>query len=203
MALRVRRLPCEYQFRGRRRHQGPAGRADHWQARDRAWLHFDHRHYSRQRRPAEAARRRRAPRMDRDAWLEEEKLFAVQSVSGSHCQCAAERLALPCRLALPIHLRRWAGALLLPAARLSWRAPGRVHKSRSEARVPDGKNLRSALHDQLRPPDLLHRSLARPANFEHDAWRHGWSCEYPALSSIQVVSTWVEAPPRVRRRLVW
>ena len=56
---------------------------------------------------------------------QEDQLRAVRQVSGGHCPGRAQRLALPRRLALPLHLRRRPGALLLPAARLSRRALSR------------------------------------------------------------------------------
>ena len=51
--------------------------------------------------------------------LRKEELLALQPLSGSHRQGPAQRLALPRRLALPLHLRGRPGALLLAAARLS------------------------------------------------------------------------------------
>ena len=60
----------------------------------------------------------------------EEKLFALQQVSGSDRQCGAERLALPRRLTFSVRLRGWAGALLLPTARLPGSSAGAIHQSR-------------------------------------------------------------------------
>ncbi len=51
--------------------------------------------------------------------LDEAALFALQLVPGQHRERQAERLALPRRRSLSLHLRRRAGALLLAAARLS------------------------------------------------------------------------------------
>ena len=79
-------------------------------------------------------------------------------------QGRAERLALPRGLALPLHLRGRAGALLLAAARLSGRSDGRVHDGGREAGVSDGEELRAELHHRLRAPDQPHRPLARAAD---------------------------------------
>ncbi len=81
-------------------------------------------------------------------------------------------LALPGRVALPVYLRRRAGALLLAAARLSRRAAGRVHHGGREAGVSDREELLAQLHHRLRPQDQLHRPLARAAD-EHDFARRG------------------------------
>ena len=58
---------------------------------------------------------------------EEDELRAVRQVSGGDCARAAEQLAVPGGVALPLHLRRRAGALLLAAARISGGADGGVH----------------------------------------------------------------------------
>ena len=95
---------------------------------------------------------------------QEDQLRAVRQVPGSHCAGPRQRLALPRRLALPVHLRRRPGALLLAAARIPRHAAGRIHARRGEAGVCYGEELRAELHHRLRPPDQLHRSLARAAN---------------------------------------
>src|SRR6185312_5729759 len=79
-------------------------------------------------------------------------------------------MALPRRLALPLHLRKRPGPLLLPAARLSWSSAGRLHPGRPRPRIPNRKILRPELHDQLRPPDFPHRLLARAADEKYLAW---------------------------------
>ena len=112
----------------------------------------------------------------RDDQPEEDQLRAVRQVSGGDCAGPAQRLALPRRLALPLYLRRRAGALLQPAARLSGRAAGRIHDGRCEARVSDGQELRAELHDRLRAPDQLYRPLESAADADHfagDGWRIG------------------------------
>ena len=62
---------------------------------------------------------------------EEDQLRAVRQVSGGDCRGAAERLAVPGGVALPVHLRGRAGALLQPAAGVSGGAAGRVHARRT------------------------------------------------------------------------
>ncbi len=63
----------------------------------------------------------------RDDQPEEEQLRAVRQVPEGHCRGAAQRLALPRRVALPLHLRGRPGALLLAAARVSGRADRGIH----------------------------------------------------------------------------
>ena len=74
-----------------------------------------------------------------DARLQEEELLPLQPLPGSDRQRRAQRLALPRRLALSLHLRRRPGPLLLAAARISRRAASRVHPRRPQARVPHRK----------------------------------------------------------------
>ena len=119
----------------------------------------------------------------RDDAPEEDQLLALRQVSGGDCAGAAERLALPGGVALPVYLRGRAGALLLAAARVSGRAAGRVHHGGREAGVFDGEELRAELHHRLRAPDQLHRPLARAADAEVSPGGQG--AEAPALVQIQ------------------
>ena len=80
---------------------------------------LDHRHHSRRQRPVAAAGRGRAPHLSRDEVDGEAQLHPHQRLPGQHRAGPAERLALPRRRALSLHLRRRTGALLLAAARLS------------------------------------------------------------------------------------
>ncbi len=96
-------------------------------------------------------------------------LFALQLVPEQHRQRQAQRLAMPRRRALPLHLRRRPGALLLAAARLPRHSAGEVHRRRHPPRVPHRKGLRAALHGLLRAPGVVHGLLARPANPPHPA----------------------------------
>ena len=68
---------------------------------------------------------------------EKQQLHAHQRLSGQHCAGAAERVALPRRRALSLHLRRRVGALLLAAARLSRGAAGDLHARRHAPRISD------------------------------------------------------------------
>ena len=94
---------------------------------------------------------------------------------------AAERLALPRGVALPVYLRGRAGALLQPAARLPGGSDCGVHHGRCEAGVSDGEELRAELHDWVRAQDQLHRPLARAA--DADGFAGGDGAE--ALVQIQ------------------
>src|SRR5258706_13914533 len=60
-------------------------------------------------------------------------------------------------------MRGRAGSLLFAAARISWQTVGPLHQSRCGAGVLYREVLRAALHGELRPPDLLYRSLASSA----------------------------------------
>jgi hypothetical protein len=100
-----------------------------------------------------------------------DQLRAVRQVSGSDCARQAERLALPRGVALPLHLRGRAGALLLATARVPGRADCPIHDGGCEAGVPDGEELRAQLHHRLRAPHQLHRPLAGAAD-EH--YLAGW-----------------------------
>ena len=81
----------------------------------------------------------------------------------------AQRVALPRRSALSLHLRRRLGALLLAAARLSGNTAGAVFHRRHPPRVPHRQELCSTLHRIVRPSGVLHGPLARPANHAHNA----------------------------------
>ena len=93
----------------------------------------------------------------------EAQLHPHQRFSGQHCARPAERLALPRRRALSLHLRRRAGALLLAAARLSRSAAGNLHPRRHAPRISHRKRLRAALHGLVRAPGFDLRWLARAA----------------------------------------
>ncbi len=86
-----------------------------------------------------------------------------------------ERLALPLRLALSLHLRGWARALVLAAARLSRHSAGKIYGRRSAPRIFHEKTLRAAMHGFLRAADRRGGQLARPADAE--------ACRRPAVFS--------------------
>ncbi len=75
-----------------------------------------------------------------------------------------QRVEVPRRRPLSVHLRRGSRSLLLAAARLSCQAARRVQRRRHPPRVSDGKGLRSLLHGILRTSSLVSRFLALPAN---------------------------------------
>ena len=97
--------------------------------------------------------------------MEKKQLRADQLLPGQHRQRAREQLALPGRLALSVHVRGRAGALLFAAARISGQAAGRIHGGGHPARVPDGEIVRAALHGGVRAPDFVHGFLARAADY--------------------------------------
>ena len=100
---------------------------------------------------------------DEDSWAST-AMPRFNEFQDNIAQGQPEPVALPRRLALPLHLRRRPGALLLAAARLSRHSAGRVHRGRHPPRVPDRESLRAPLHHLLRAPDLNLRFLARPAD---------------------------------------
>ena len=94
------------------------------------------------------------------------RVFAHQRLPAQHRQGQDERLALPLRLALSLHLRGRAGALVLAAARLSGHSAGKIHGRGSAPRIFHEKTLRAALHGFLRAADRRGGQLARAANAE-------------------------------------
>src|SRR5580698_7160553 len=72
-------------------------------------------------------------------------------------------MAVPCGLALFVHLRRRAGPLLLAAARVSGDSAGRLHGRAAATRILDEEGLRAAMHGFVRASDFGGRSLARAA----------------------------------------
>src|SRR5580704_3878633 len=76
---------------------------------------------------------------------------------------------MPRGWSLSLHLRKRISALLQPAARVSCSAVGSLHDGRREAGVPDREELLAELHDQLRAPGELYRSLAGAADVDGDA----------------------------------
>src|SRR6516162_1509201 len=84
-------------------------------------------------------------------------------------------MAVPRWRSIFVYLRGWTGALLLPAARLSWYASGTVLRARYSTGIPYREELRAALHGVVRSPGLVHRSLAISANQagSWDSYRSG------------------------------
>ena len=76
----------------------------------------------------------------------------------------AERLALPRRRALPVHLRERPRALLLAAARHPGDPAREVHHRAHPPRVQRPEVLRPVLHDRLRPPRVDHGFLAQASD---------------------------------------
>src|SRR4051812_1488519 len=70
---------------------------------------------------------------------------------------------MPLRRTLPLYMRERPRALVLTAARHARRPAGDILTVRHPPRIRGRKILRATLHDLLRPPDQLHRPLARPA----------------------------------------
>ena len=90
-------------------------------------------------------------------------------------QGKAEPLAVPRRRALHVHLRGRAGALLLPAARLSGQAARAVHGGGHSPRISHREVLRPVLHRELRALRVVLRFLPRQADAAHgSAARRIW-----------------------------
>ncbi len=97
-----------------------------------------------------------------------------------HCRGAGERLAMPGGVAVSVHLRGRAGALLQPAAGVSRGSDCGVYDGGCEAGVFDGQELRAELHHWVRAPDQPYRPLAGAADehgFAGGGWGGGW-CRY-------------------------
>jgi hypothetical protein len=93
--------------------------------------------------------------------MEKSSYAQHQLFPGQHRARQREPLAVPRRRALPLHLRRRPGALLLAAARLPRQAAAGVHHRGHPPRVPHRQELRAALHRGLCAPGGLYRFLAR------------------------------------------
>ena len=102
-------------------------------------------------------------------WLAQYAIFQVNinSVLGSGVKNPED--ALPVRFKVSVHLRGWAGALVLAAARLSSYSAFEIHAGNAPAGIFDRQILRSALHGILRAADRDIGQLARSAEFETDA----------------------------------
>ena len=133
--------------RVRRRHPQSGGRAGRRQACAGTRLHLDRRHHPRWRRTTQPLGEREREVFLEMQKLEKQQLLAVQLVSRKTSRNGrAQRLALPRRRTLSLHLRGRPGALLLAAARLSRQAARTVHASRTSAAstTPKRAALRSA-----------------------------------------------------------
>jgi Radical SAM superfamily/4Fe-4S single cluster domain len=62
-----------------------------------------------------------------DEGLGQAQLHSCQRLPGQYRLRPDQRLALPRRVAIPVHLRRRPGSLLLAATRLPWRSAGGIH----------------------------------------------------------------------------
>ena len=93
----------------------------------------------------------------------QESLLGDSQLPGQPRRRQAERVALPRRRALSLHLRGRAGPLLLAAARLPGRAARVVHGRRHPPRVRDAEVVRAVLHGRLRAPRVDDGFLADAA----------------------------------------
>ncbi len=135
-----RRLRRQHQLRARRRHQECRRRADHQSTGARPRLFHVHRHHSRRRRTPEASRPERTRRLRRSVRGNQRAVAGVQeSLLGDHQlpgeagRRPTERVAVPRRRTVPLHLRGRPGPLLLAAARLARRPARVVHVSTTSA----------------------------------------------------------------------
>ncbi len=141
----------------------PAGRARCRPAGGRTGLQLHGRHLPRSQGPDESARRRGASGLPRDEDAGQAQLRSNQLLPGQYRGGQTQRLALPRRRALSLHLRGRAGALLLAAARVPGQTARTLQRGRHPPRVPAREGVRAGLHDFLRPPGVLHGLLARAA----------------------------------------
>src|SRR5690242_2793551 len=74
-------------------------------------------------------------------------------------------MAMPRGGALPVHLRKRPGPLLLTAARLSCKAARTLHCRRYSAGISDREIVRATLHRVMRAPGFLSRHVAGATTF--------------------------------------
>src|SRR5579875_399242 len=79
-------------------------------------------------------------------------------------------MALSGRRKISLYLRRWAGALLLAAARASRHSAGALYARGSASRGPQAQRMRAVWHDLLRPSDC--DALLIPHPSRRSAGRH-------------------------------
>ena len=138
-----------------------ARRPDDRPAGHRAGFHVHGGDHPRWRRPIAAAGRRGARSLQGHAVHGEKQLRADQLFPGQHRAGPREPLALPRRSALPLCLRRRAGALLLAAARLPGQTAVGIHAWRTSAA-------------NTAPPRAARRAARWPASHQvayMDFWR--------------------------------
>ena len=96
-------------------------------------------------------------RLSRHEVAREKQLHPHQRLSGQHRPRKPQRLAMPRRRALSIHLRKRTRTLLLAAAWISRHPARKLHRRRHPPRIPHRKILRPELHRLLRSPGLCAR----------------------------------------------
>ena len=143
--------------------RNPHRRAHDRRARTGARPHQHGRHPAQRQRPASPPRPRPRRRLRTHPRVRAVALFlrAVRPLPAQHCARPAQRLALPRRRPLPLHLRGRPGALLLTAARPPGNPPRGVHPRSLETRGRAPEVLRSLVHHLLRAPDGDARRLPR------------------------------------------
>ena len=113
--------------------------------------------------------RRRAGCLPAMRDMEKSSYARINYFQDNIAQGRENQLALPRGRAISLHLRGWAGALLLAAARLSRQAARPSTPSRISGANSSPKRLRAPLHGGLRPPHVLHGFLARAAEVGNSA----------------------------------
>ena len=102
------------------------------------------------------------------------------------------RLEVPGRFALPVHLRRRAGALVLATARISRDSAGGIYGGDAAAGVFDAQELRADVHGELRATGGNPGQLARGADDEAADCRAeergiGADCEVRGNEAMEVM----------------
>ena len=93
----------------------------------------------------------------------QEPLLRHPQLPGQPRRRQAERVELPRRRAISVHLRERPRPLVLATARRARRAARRLFGRGHPPRAPRAQMVRAALHDRLRPPRVAHGLLAEAA----------------------------------------
>src|SRR6185369_8280560 len=140
--------------------------------------------------PARVAQRARARHLRRVRAARPGPLHAHQRLPAQPHRGAPELVAVPRRLALPLHLRRRPGALLLAAARLPGHSPRAVHGRGHPPRVPHAQSVRALLHHRLRAPRVRDRQQVPPTAHQAGHVRPRERAVKAMGYKIAIVSDW-------------
>src|SRR5262249_34201734 len=99
----------------------------------------------------------------------EDVIFAIQRLPAQRGARERAQLAMPIGLAVFVCLRRWAGSLVLAAARVSRDSSGSIHDGDAASGVLRREILCAEVHGVLRPASGNAGQLARQADVKAEA----------------------------------